>query len=56
VIKMNQTMIDYIHAKIDKELEKMPHRYGEQDVEVKLIVTIHEKCTDKAKVEVVRKL
>ena len=56
VIKMNQTMIDYIHAKIDKELEKMPHKFGEQDVEVKLIVTIHDKCTDKATVEVVRKL
>jgi len=50
---MNQTMIDYIHTKIDKELVKIPHKFGEQDVRIELTVNIFPKEKKLAGTEVI---
>ena len=50
---MNQTMIDYIHAKIDVELEKIPHKFGEQDVRIELTVDIFPKEPEQKHIEVI---
>jgi len=39
---MNELMIKLIHEKIDKELEKIPHEFGYQDIELELIIKISE--------------
>ena len=31
-------IIKLIHQKLDKELEKIPHKFGEQSIKIKMIV------------------
>ena len=39
---MNELMIKLIHEKLDKELEKIPHKFGYEDIELELIVRVKE--------------
>ena len=37
---MNEMIIKLIHQKLDKELEKIPHKFGEQSIKIKMIVEV----------------
>ena len=43
---MNELMIKLIHEKLDKELKKIPHEYGYQDVKLELIITVCENLNE----------